>query len=105
MPKAQCQQVEQYLRAALIDDSKLARAWAYHGFYWLAEQYPQYTADVEHFFTLAFNDEAPSVKARVRQLQKRNKSKLYGVNHVTGAPPQGCRNGDLPAFYHYFENY
>lgn len=62
--------VEQFLRATLCDHNKFVRAWAYNGFYVLAKQYPEYQAETEQFFDMAMRDEAPSVKARIRNLLK-----------------------------------
>ncbi|PLA74461.1 hypothetical protein CYQ88_06150 [Hydrogenovibrio sp. SC-1] len=62
--------VEQFLRATLCDHNKFVRAWAYNGFYVLAKQYPEYQTETEQFFEMAMRDEAPSVKARIRNLLK-----------------------------------
>lgn len=63
--------VELFLRVTLSDPNKFVRAWSYNGFYELARQYPDYSAEVKQFFTMAMNDEAASVKARIRNLMKK----------------------------------
>lgn len=64
--------VERFLRQALIDHNKFIRAWAYHGFFVLSQQYPQYQEELDRFFQMALKDEAPSVQARIRKLAKQN---------------------------------
>ncbi len=63
--------VEFFLRASLTDSNKFVRAWAYNGFYELALQYPEYVDEVQAIFDLALRDEAASVKARIRNIQKK----------------------------------
>lgn len=63
-------QVDSFLRICLAGDNKFVRAWAYNGFYLLAQQYPSYRPEVEAFFEMAMRDEAPSVKSRVLKLMK-----------------------------------
>ncbi|WP_444996160.1 hypothetical protein [Aliikangiella sp. IMCC44359] len=65
--------VEFFLRRCLVSDNKFVRAWSYHGFDVLAEQYPEYRTEVEQFFEMALKDEAASVKARIRNLIKTRK--------------------------------
>lgn len=60
--------VERFLRQNLQDANKFVRAWAYNGFFVLANQYPEYQQEVRHFFDLAMQDEPASVKARNRNL-------------------------------------
>ena len=62
--------LERFIRHCLTSDNKFLRAWAYSGLYYLALQYPEYKTEVNAFFELALTDEAPSVKARIRQLLK-----------------------------------
>lgn len=63
--------VETFLRQCLAGDNKFVRAWAYGGFYELARQHPQYTAQTRQLFAMAMKDEAASVKARIRNLIKK----------------------------------
>ena len=68
--QARLPQVESFLRRCLEDNNKFVRAWAYNGFDVLARQYPQYREEADSFFAMAMRDEAASVKARIRQIQK-----------------------------------
>ncbi len=68
--------VEAFLRRCLASANKFVRAWSYNGFDILAEQYPQYRAEVDLFFEMAMNDEAASVKARIRNIVK-NRSRSH----------------------------
>lgn len=62
--------VERFLRDCLIDSNKFVRAWAYNGFYLMSVQYPEYKTETERIFEIAMRDEAPSVKARIRNIIK-----------------------------------
>lgn len=62
--------VELFLRNCLIDTNKFIRAWAYNGFYEISLQYPEYKKEAKSFFEMAMRDEAPSVKARIRNIMK-----------------------------------
>lgn len=57
-----------FLRAGLQDSNKFVRAWSYSGFYLLGQQYPEYQDEARAYIVTAMQDEAPSVKARLRQL-------------------------------------
>ncbi|SET74100.1 hypothetical protein [Thalassotalea agarivorans] len=59
-----------FIRHCLCSDNKFVRAWAYSAFYYFSLQRQKFRDEVGDFFTLALKDEAPSVKARIRQLQK-----------------------------------
>jgi len=69
--KAEKKKVEAFLRSCLIDDNKFVRAWAYNGFYEISLQYPEYKRETKKFFEMAMRDEAPSVKARIRNIVKK----------------------------------
>jgi len=60
--------VEIFLRQCLTDTNKFIRAWAYNGFYEISLQYPEYKIETQQFFEMAMRDEAPSVKARIRNI-------------------------------------
>ena len=53
------------------DSNKLIRAWSYHGLVVLAEQHPSYRVEVGEWLARGEADEAPAVRARIRQLRKR----------------------------------
>lgn len=73
MPVAEAdkRKVENFLRDCLMDANKFVRAWAYNGFYELSVQFPEYKSEAKHFFDIAMRDEAPSVKARIRNIIKK----------------------------------
>ena len=62
--------VEAFLQACLVDNNKFVRAWAYNGFYEISVQYPEYREKTKQLFEMAMRDEAPSVKARIRNIVK-----------------------------------
>jgi len=63
--------VEYFLRNSLSSKNRYVRAWAYDGFYLLSTQFSEYAVEVEQFFEMAMKDEAPSVKARIRNIIKK----------------------------------
>ena len=69
--KAEKEDVETFLRKCLVDSNKFVRAWAYNGLYEISSQYPEYKNETMQFFEMAMRDEAPSVKARIRNLLKK----------------------------------
>lgn len=58
------------LRAGLSDPNKFVRAWSYNGMYELSRQHEKYILETKQYFELALKDEAPSVKARIRNIMK-----------------------------------
>lgn len=60
-----------FVRACFQDTNKFVRAWAYHGFFELACQYPEYQSHVTELMEMGLRDETPSVKARIRNLKQR----------------------------------
>jgi hypothetical protein len=72
MPIAESEResVEGFLRETLTDQNKMVRAWSYNGFYELSKQYSEYETETKLFFEMALRDEAPSVKARIRNIMK-----------------------------------
>ena len=69
--RAEVKNVEAFIRKCLTDDNKFVRAWAYNGFYEISIQYPEYREETKQFFEMAMRDEAPSVKARIRNIMKK----------------------------------
>jgi hypothetical protein len=63
--------VEHFLRQHLSAENKFVRAWCFNGWFELACAYPEYQQEVQQFFDMAMRDEAASVKARIRKLQKK----------------------------------
>lgn len=66
------EKVEIFLRHSLADENKFIRAWAYSGMHDLAIQYPEYEREVKSLFKEAIENEAPSVKARIRKITQEN---------------------------------
>ena len=54
----------------MVENNKLVRAWAYNGFYEISRQYPEYKEETKKLFAMAMKDEAPSVKARIRNIMR-----------------------------------
>ncbi len=67
IPPSHQELVERFVRHALESNNKFVRAWAYHGFYVLAKQYPSYQTEANQLFEMALRDESSAIKARVRQ--------------------------------------
>ena len=63
--------VYNFLRWTLTDQNKFVRAWSYNGFYELSKQHPEYLDETKQYFEMAMRDEAPSVKARIRNILKK----------------------------------
>ncbi|MCA9305233.1 MAG: hypothetical protein R3B46_11370 [Phycisphaerales bacterium] len=58
------------LKRLIKHDNKLVRAWAYNGFAVLARQHPKLASEAERMLTQGEQDEAASVRARVRNARK-----------------------------------
>lgn len=67
-----CQTLLRWLTAAIADEHKLVRAWAFHGFWVLACQHPRYRDQVEELLEAGRNDPVAAVRARIRQLSARD---------------------------------
>jgi len=70
IPSKDKRKLECFLKQALADKNKFVRAWAYNGFYVLSRQYSEYEEYAAQIIGLAMQDEAPSVKARIRNIMK-----------------------------------
>jgi hypothetical protein len=71
VPEIYKKKTELFVLENIDDEVKFVRAWAYSGYYRLAEQYPDLRQRVETLLTDALeNDPAASVKARIRKLLK-----------------------------------
>ena len=68
--KREVRRLEPFLRDCLESQNKFVRAWAYNGFYELALQHPSFQKEVDRLLEQALEDEAASVKARVRNILK-----------------------------------
>lgn len=60
--------LENFVRSSLDSPNKFVRAWAYNGFHELALQFPEYAEEAESLLLKALEQEAPSVKARIRKI-------------------------------------
>ncbi len=63
--------VDIFIRKNLSSENKFVRAWAYNGLYELASCFPDLQAEARSIFAMAMNDEAASVKARIRNIMKK----------------------------------
>ena len=66
--KADKSRVEAFIRECLLEKNKFVRAWAYNGFYLLAKQHIEFQQEADRLLEDALENEAPSVKARIRNL-------------------------------------
>ena len=64
--------VHHFLDTCVVDPNKFVRAWAYNGFYELARQHPQFQPEARQRLTAALQEEAASVKARIRNIFKKD---------------------------------
>jgi 3-methyladenine DNA glycosylase AlkC len=64
--------VYNFLRTNLTDQNKFVRVWSYNGFHELSRQHPEYLEETQQYFEMAMRDEAPSVKARIRNIMKKD---------------------------------
>ena len=61
---------ERVLKSALSSENKFVRAWSYYAWALFADRFPRYKPEVNDYIEMALRDEAASVKARIRQMQK-----------------------------------
>jgi hypothetical protein len=62
--------VAAFLQHNLTHQNKFVRAWVYNSFYVLSQQHQEYQKEARAFLSQALQDEAPSVKARIRNIIK-----------------------------------
>ena len=67
-----CAYLERFLDTCLASDNKFVRAWAYNGFHELSLRNPRYRVRVDRMLDRASESEAASVRARIRNIRKRN---------------------------------
>ena len=72
IPDACEQPLEQFLRRQLTHENSFVRAWAYNGYAVLSRKNSAYRKETESLFEMAMRDEPASVKARIRQVRKKN---------------------------------
>lgn len=62
--------LERFLHSCLESDNKFLRAWAYNGFNELSLRFPRYREETDRMLARAGESEAPSVRARIRNILK-----------------------------------
>lgn len=70
IPEDQSAGLERFLDSCLGSDNKFLRAWAYNGFNELSLRFPRYREEVNLMLARAGESEAPSVRARIRNILK-----------------------------------
>jgi hypothetical protein len=70
IPATYRSETEAFVKSCLTEINKFVRAWAYNGMYELACQFPDMRPEAEKLFNDVADDEAASVKARIRNIQK-----------------------------------
>ena len=71
IPENETAGLERFLEACLENDNKFVRAWAYSGFNELSLRFPRYRDRVDGMLARAGVSEAASVRARIRNIQRR----------------------------------
>lgn len=69
--EADKENVYNFLKTTLTSQNKFVRAWSYNGFYEISRQHSKYLNETKQYFEMAMRDEAPSVKARIRNIMKK----------------------------------
>ena len=72
VPKGQIGKVAQFLRDCLAHKRPFVRAWAYNGFHELAVRHEIYREEMTRLIAHAAQNEAASVKARLRNIVKQS---------------------------------
>ena len=62
-----------YFKKAARDENKMVRAWAINSFFVLAQQHVEFESESEKLIHQGSQDEAPSVRARMRKIRKEQK--------------------------------
>ena len=70
LSEADLDPVESFAREGLRAENKFVRAWSYHAMYLVSLQRPELQEEVSGLFERAMQQEAASVKARLRQILK-----------------------------------
>ena len=70
IPKQSTGNLIWFLERNLLDENRFLRAWSYSGFYELAKQHPEYFGYAAEQLERADLENAASVKARIRNIQK-----------------------------------
>lgn len=68
VPKSRSSTIRENLLALIKENNKFIRAWAYNGLYHLQTCHPEYKSEMIILLNEAYSNEAPSVKARIRNI-------------------------------------
>lgn len=68
VPKSRSSTIRGILLALINENNKFIRAWAYNGLYHLQACHPEYKTEMIKLLQKAYFNEAPSVKARIRNI-------------------------------------
>ncbi len=68
IPKSRAPDIKTILLKLVEDKNKFIRAWAYNGLYHLQACHPGYKSEVINLLNQVYPNEAPSVKARIRNI-------------------------------------
>lgn len=71
IPDTEKSNVYSFLKKTITDPNKFVRVWSYNGYYEISKQHPEYERETKRSFEIAMLDEAPSVKARIRNIMKK----------------------------------
>jgi hypothetical protein len=71
VPDTESSKVYHLLMQMITDQNKFVRAWSYNGLYELSRQHSKYADETRQYLEMAMRDEAPSVKARIRNIMKK----------------------------------
>ncbi len=70
IPFSEKESVEGFLRKCLASKNKFVRAWAFGGFYDLAQRHAEFRDEARQLIASAMLEESASVKARIRNVLK-----------------------------------
>lgn len=68
VPKSRSATIRKILLALIEENNKFIRAWAYNGLYYLQTCHPEYKTEMIILLNKAYSNEAPSIKARIRNI-------------------------------------
>jgi len=80
IPRSCKKKIESFLLARLTEENKFVRAWAYNGLYELVKQLGD-TGQVMPLLMKGMNDEAASVRARVKNILEAIDTKRHRARH------------------------
>ncbi len=70
IPSDQVSTIQSFLNERLNETNKFVRAWAYHGQYELALQYPEFRVQTTRLLENGLKEESAAVRARIRRVLK-----------------------------------